>query len=109
LGTTLGTSYLIFYLILFSLILYLINLKITIKVLKKEIFRYKKIIISYDHKEKNFLNDSLLKEQYNNLRKNINKLREDLVDTNFLTNDNIKNDLLLALENIDIYGEAIDD
>jgi len=105
----LGTSYLIFYLILFSLILYLINLKITIKVLKKEIFRYKKIIISYDHKEKNFLNDSLLKEQYNNLRKNINKLREDLVDTNFLTNDNIKNDLLLALENIDIYGEAIDD
>jgi len=105
----LGATYLIFYLILFSLILYLINLKITIKVLKKEIFRYKKIIIGYEYKEKKFLNDSLLKEQYNNLRKNINKLREDIVDTDFLTNDDVKNDLLLALENIDIYSEVIND
>lgn len=104
-----GATYLIFYLILFSLILYLINLKITIKVLKKEIFRYKKIIIGYEYKEKKFLNDSLLKEQYNNLRKNINKLREDIVDTDFLTNDDVKNDLLLALENIDIYSEVIND
>lgn len=104
-----GTTYLIFYLILFSLIICLINLKITIKVLKKEIFRYKKIIIGYEHKEKKFLNDSLLKEQYNNLRKNINKLREDIVGTDFLNNNDIKNDLLLALENIDIYSETIND
>jgi hypothetical protein len=104
-GTTLGAIDIIFIFIILSFILYFINLKITIKVLKKEIFRYKKIIVNYQIKEKNFINNTTGNEKYNSLRKNINDLKLDLVETDFSDFDNVKNDLLLALENIDIYDE----
>ena len=106
-GATLDTYAIIFLLLsLFlslSLFLVLFNLKLTIKVLKKEILRYKKIIVSYQTKEANFKNNADL-SLYQNIKKNINVLKNDLIETDFNNFDSIKEEIILALEEIDYYA-----
>ena len=100
-----GTTNIIFSLLILLLILYSVNLNLTVKVLKKEIFRYKKIIFNSQIKEKNFTNGVSDNDKYNSLRKNVYDLMTDLKDTDFSNYEDVKNDLLLALENIDRYDK----
>lgn len=45
---------------------------------------------------------------YINLKKKIKELKNDLKETDFSNENNIKNDIILALENIESYGESND-
>ena len=92
---TLIISYLIFF-------KYFIDKELTIKELKKDVHKYRTLLFQKIEKEGN--NDIVQNNMYTLIKTNINHLIQDLSNTDFESYDNIKKEIIFALEDIESYG-----
>jgi hypothetical protein len=104
--------YTIIVLILVCLIFYKyhIDTKLTIKELNGDKNKYRsqmwRIINDRDRQVKHINN---LQNPYNDIKIKVNKLRDDLKETEFSDFDNIKEEIISALDQIDFYGDPKND
>ena len=88
---TLIISYLIFF-------KYFIDKELTIKELKKDVYKYRTLF--FQKLEKEGRNEIIENNMYTIIKTNINRLIQDLSNTNFEAYNNIKNEIIFALEDI---------
>ena len=92
---TLIISYLIFF-------KYFIDKELTIKELKKDVYKYRTLF--FQKLEKEGRNEIIENNMYTIIKTNINRLIQDLSNTNFESYNNIKKEIIFALEDIESYG-----
>jgi len=89
---------------------YHIDTKLTIKELNEDKNKYRsqmwRII---NDRERQIKHISNISNPYNEIKSRVNKLHDDLADTEFSDFDGVKEEILNALKQIDFYGDPKND